>query len=179
MDIRQLEILNMLVSQKSFQKAARQCFVSTSTLARQITALETELGFPIFERSAAGITLTEQGRVFYRETRGIPQLYESAVSNARKAKKNQRNIRVAVYGYTRNRITRICEELKAHDESLNFSFVSCRVGESLSALQSTESTSPCLRIFRMRTSVFLRCRFFSVTTRSLYWTGTRLPTEKA
>lgn len=134
MDIRQLEILDMLVSQKSFQKAARHCFVSTSTLTRQITALETELGFPLFERSAAGVALTEQGRVFYRETRGILQLYESAVSNARKAQKNQRNIRVAVYGYTRNRITRICEELKAHDENLSFSFVSCRVGESLSAL---------------------------------------------
>ena len=51
MDIGQLELLDVLVQQRSFKKAARQCFVTTSTLARQVTAMEAELGFPIFTRS--------------------------------------------------------------------------------------------------------------------------------
>ena len=57
MDIGQLELLDVLVQQRSFKKAARQCFVTTSTLARQVTAMEAELGFPIFTRSAHGIVL--------------------------------------------------------------------------------------------------------------------------
>ena len=44
MDINQLKTLDTIVSMKSFNKAAERCFVSTSTLTRQVTAMETETG---------------------------------------------------------------------------------------------------------------------------------------
>ena len=85
MDIGQLELLDVLVQQRSFKKAARQCFVTTSTLARQVTAMEAELGFPIFTRSAHGIVLTEQGEIFYRETRELVRAYKAAAESGRRA----------------------------------------------------------------------------------------------
>ena len=41
--------------------AARELFMSPSTLSDHIIALENELGGPLFERSASGFTLTEAG----------------------------------------------------------------------------------------------------------------------
>ena len=93
MDIGQLELLDVLVQQRSFKKAARQCFVTTSTLARQVTAMEAELGFPIFTRSTHGIVLTEQGEFFYRETRELVRAYKSAIENGRSVDLNHRTVR--------------------------------------------------------------------------------------
>ena len=93
MDIGQLELLDVLVQQRSFKKAARQCFVTTSTLARQVTAMEAELGFPIFTRSAHGIVLTEQGEIFYRETRELVRAYKAAVESGRSADRDHRTVR--------------------------------------------------------------------------------------
>ena len=136
MDIHQLELLDELVLQKSFKKAAQRCFVTTSTLTRQVTAMETELGFPIFIRSSYGITLTEQGEVFYRETRGIVRKYKAAVQNARSADSGHRLIRVGTYSYIKKQITDVCNDLKRQYPYISFSFSSCRFSDSCSLLHS-------------------------------------------
>ena len=103
MDIGQLELLDVLVQQRSFKKAARQCFVTTSTLARQVTAMEAELGFPIFTRSAHGIVLTEQGEIFYRETRELVRAYKAAVDSGRSADRDHRTVRAETDSSAGNR----------------------------------------------------------------------------
>ncbi len=134
MDIRQLALLDVIVQLKSFKKAAERCFVSTSTLTRQIAAMEREIGFPIFERSAFGVTLTGQGEAFYRHTQAIPLIYESAVNSARSVGWSRRIVRISIFGYTRKYVTRACEALKGENEGIDYSFVSCRLRECSSAL---------------------------------------------
>lgn len=134
MDIHQLEILDVIVNKKSFKKAAEQCFVSTSTLTRQIAAMEAEVGFTIFERSAFGVKLTEQGEIFYQQTQSIPLLYEGAVTSARGITQKKQIVKISIFGYTRNYIIHACEALKARNERVDFSFVSCRFLDSASAL---------------------------------------------
>ena len=114
MDIGQLELLDVLVQQRSFKKAARQCFVTTSTLARQVTAMEAELGFPIFTRSAHGIVLTEQGEIFYRETRELVRAYKAAAENGRIANRDHRTVRAESDSSGGNR-TRPMKRLPAAD----------------------------------------------------------------
>ena len=168
MDIRQLALLDVIVQLKSFNKAAEQCFVSTSTLTRQIAAMESEIGFPIFERSAFGVTLTSQGEAFYRQTQDIPQLYESAVSNARSVSRSRRIVRISIFGYTRKYVTRACEALKVQDGGIDYAFVSCRLRECSSALlnhradiaplaeiQDTDERLSVLPILRCRNSVLV------------------------
>ena len=103
MDIGQLELLDVLVQQRSFKKAARQCFVTTSTLARQVTAMEAELGFPIFTRSAHGIVLTEQGEFFYRETRELVRAYKAAAESGRSVGRGNRANRSETDSFSGNR----------------------------------------------------------------------------
>ena len=103
MNIGQLELLDVLVQQRSFKKAARQCFVTTSTLARQVTAMEAELGFPIFTRSAHGIVLTEQGEIFYRETRELVRAYKAAAESGRSVGRGNRANRSETDSFSGNR----------------------------------------------------------------------------
>lgn len=167
MDINQLRILDIIVNSKSFNKAAEQCFVSTSTLTRQVTAMETEIGFPIFERSAFGVALTEQGEAFYRQTACIPQIYESAVDSARSFGSKQM-VRISIFSYLRKYVTRACERIKAQNGEFEFSFVSCRILESgaallhhradialLSVLRDADDSLFVLPIFRCRNSVIV------------------------
>ena len=65
-------------------------------------------GFPIFERSAFGVTLTGQGEAFYRQTQAIPLIYESAVNSARSVGWSRRTVRNADCCYAD---TRLCGEL--------------------------------------------------------------------
>ena len=138
MEIHQLELLDILVEQKSFKKAAQKCFVSTSTLARQVSAMELELGFPLFERSAYGISLTEQGEIFYRETRKTVRSYESAIQNARRAESRQRIVRIGTYPYIKKHITYACDYLRKQYPDLLFSFAPTRFTDACACLLSNK-----------------------------------------
>ena len=124
------KILDVIVNMKSFNKAAELCFVSTSTLTRQVTALEAEIGFPIFERSSFGVSLTPQGEIFYRQTQSIPWLYESAVNAARSTGLGKSKVRIGIFSYTRKAVAHACEILKEENANIDFSFVSCRFRDS-------------------------------------------------
>lgn len=55
----------------SISKAAQNLFLSQPHLSNTIKAAEQELGVSLFRRSAKGMTLTEEGRLFVKEARGI------------------------------------------------------------------------------------------------------------
>src|SRR5258706_597280 len=57
--------------------------VPQPALSRQIRDLEGELGFPLLERSAKSVRLTEAGRAFLIEARAVLQRAEDAVKTAR------------------------------------------------------------------------------------------------
>lgn len=71
MEIRQLEALSAVVTSGSVTAAGRLLGRSQPVVSRQISDLETELGFVLFERTRPTITLTESGVEFYQEVRGI------------------------------------------------------------------------------------------------------------
>ena len=64
MELRQLKYFIMSADTQNFTEAARQCFITQSTLSQQIKQLETELGVQLFERIGKRVFLTETGRNF-------------------------------------------------------------------------------------------------------------------
>ena len=64
MELRQLKYFIMSADTLNFTEAARQCFITQSTLSQQIKQLETELGVQLFERIGKRVFLTETGRDF-------------------------------------------------------------------------------------------------------------------
>ena len=62
MTLLQLKYISTVAKCGSFSKAAQVLYVSQPGISKMVCALEEELGITIFVRSAAGITLTAEGR---------------------------------------------------------------------------------------------------------------------
>ena len=64
----------------SLTAAAARLRISQSAVSRQITALEQQLGAPIFHRHARGLTLTEQGRILFKSAKDMA--HQAALAQA-------------------------------------------------------------------------------------------------
>lgn len=60
-----------VVEDGGFAKAARRAGMATSSLTRQVDALEEELGVQLFNRSTRAVTLTEVGESYYHQVMRI------------------------------------------------------------------------------------------------------------
>lgn len=67
MTITQIECFVEAAKMKSLSKAAENMFISRPTISRQIKALESDLGFELFERKNVGVRLTQTGEILYEE----------------------------------------------------------------------------------------------------------------
>lgn len=79
MRLEQLQAFLAVAETKSFQQAAHQCGVTQSTISRQVQALETELGMPLFHRNAQA-KLTVAGDRFLYRARKICHEWRTAVA---------------------------------------------------------------------------------------------------
>jgi len=66
MDWNRLKVFHAVAEAGSFTHAGDALNLSQSAISRQISALEGELGTPLFHRHARGLSLTEQGESLYR-----------------------------------------------------------------------------------------------------------------
>lgn len=80
MDIRTLRHFVAVVQEEGISAAADVLRMSQPALSRQMKELENELGVTLFERGNRGrsISLTKEGRVFYRRARQIIELADRA-----------------------------------------------------------------------------------------------------
>jgi DNA-binding transcriptional LysR family regulator len=83
MELSHLRYLLGVAEEENVSRAALKLHVSQPALSRQIRDLEDELGFPLLERSAKSVRLTEAGRAFLTEARAVLQRTEDAVKAAR------------------------------------------------------------------------------------------------
>lgn len=73
MDWDKLRIFHEASEAGSFTHAGEKLNMSQSAVSRQVSALEKDLGVPLFHRHARGLVLTEQGEVLYRTAHEVFQ----------------------------------------------------------------------------------------------------------
>jgi DNA-binding transcriptional LysR family regulator len=71
MDWDKLRIFHAAAEAGSFTHAANSLNLSQSAISRQISALEHDLGVPLFNRHARGLVMTEQGETLYRTAHDV------------------------------------------------------------------------------------------------------------
>lgn len=79
MRLEQLEAFLLVSETGSFQQAAKKCSVTQSTISRQVQALETQIGAPLFHRTAQ-IKLTVAGETLLPKARRICQDWRQVTS---------------------------------------------------------------------------------------------------
>ncbi|MTH99590.1 LysR family transcriptional regulator [Roseibium sp. RKSG952] len=77
MDWDKLRIFHAAAQAGSFTHAGDSLHMSQSAVSRQVSALEHDLGVPLFHRHARGLLLTEQGELLYRTARDVLMKLES------------------------------------------------------------------------------------------------------
>jgi len=105
MELRHLRYFVAAAEAENVSRAALRLHVSQPALSRQIRDLESELGFPLFERSAKSVRLTEAGRAFLAEAQAILSRVEEGIKTA-KAVATGRRIELHV-GYAPSPTARI------------------------------------------------------------------------
>jgi DNA-binding transcriptional LysR family regulator len=83
MELRHLRYFAAVAELENVSRAALKLHVSQPALSRQVRDLEAELGFPLLQRSAKSVRLTDAGRVFLAEARAVLLRTEQAVQAAR------------------------------------------------------------------------------------------------
>ena len=93
MEIRHLRYFVAVAEEGSFLMAAqRRLNTSQPSLSRQMRDLENEIGVPLLERQARGVTLTAAGRVFLDHARLALLQVEAAADGARRTAQPQRPV---------------------------------------------------------------------------------------
>lgn len=77
MDWDKLRIFQAAADAGSFTHAGDRLQMSQSAVSRQVSALEQDLGVPLFHRHARGLILTEQGELLHRTVRGMTMQLQS------------------------------------------------------------------------------------------------------
>lgn len=81
MDWDKLRIFHAVADAGSFTHAAEQLNLSQSAISRQVSALEADLGVPLFARHARGLIKTEQGETLYNTVHDVLLKLEQTVSS--------------------------------------------------------------------------------------------------
>jgi len=98
MELRHLRYFLAVAEERHVTRAARRLGIQQPPLSQQIRALEREVGTPLFVRRPRGVELTEPGRVFLDEARGVLAQLERAVASTRRTARGEQG-RISV-GFT-------------------------------------------------------------------------------
>jgi len=84
LDLRRLGYFVTVAEELHFRRAAERLHLAQPPLTRHITALEAELGMPLFERGTRSVRLTAEGETFLPCARRVLQEAKTAEAMARK-----------------------------------------------------------------------------------------------
>lgn len=83
MELRHLRYFKAFAEALNFTKAATRLHVAQPALSRQIADLEYELGVALLKRSAHGVALTAEGKLFLEDAKEILSRAEDARKKVR------------------------------------------------------------------------------------------------
>lgn len=76
MDIQKMVTFCTVYECGNISKASEKLFCSQPALSKQIHSLETDLGYPLFERNGKKITINENGKIFYHFAKNVINDYQ-------------------------------------------------------------------------------------------------------
>ena len=138
MELRQLEYFLMVSDLASFTRAAERLYVSQPAVTNAVRSLEEELGIQLLARSQRKVTLTAEGKIFYRHIQNIMQGISTTLNEINDLKSHNRgHLTIGVTplaGITST--SRLLAEFRAAYPNISISIAEHNVGQLLELLHS-------------------------------------------
>jgi DNA-binding transcriptional LysR family regulator len=136
MDLKQLQFFLAIAETGSFSAAADRLYLSQSSLSKQIQALETELGFPLFDRTKRKIALTEAGETFLKHAGPLNERYQAMLADLADFRTTPSLSIVAIPVIAQYGITSYIAQLKSAHPNLHVTLEEREASAILPALNS-------------------------------------------
>ena len=131
----------------SFRGAADRLHMAQPPLSTQIKAMEEELGVQLLERTTRSVRLTQAGRVFLEEARGVLEATEKAQHRARQAERGLvGKLQIGIIAPVANAwLAGILRRFRHHYPGIQLSLSSLTSTEQLQRLRTGELDAGLLR----------------------------------
>ena len=138
MELRQLEYFLMVSDLASFTRAAERLYVSQPAVTNAVRSLEEELGIQLLDRSQRKVTLTAEGKIFYRHIQNIMQGISTTLNEINDLKSHNRgHLTIGVTPLAGIASTsRLLTEFRAAYPNISISVAEHNVGQLLELLHA-------------------------------------------
>ena len=129
-----MRMMLVLAECKSMTTTAKKLHVTQPALTYQLKAIESELGFKVFDRTRTGTSLTAEGAFLIETVKDIVSDYDEAVRLSRAMAKGSAagTIRVGINSYSRDTISFF---LNVAQSDVTFSLIPCGSSDPVSLLR--------------------------------------------
>ena len=138
MTLQQIKYILGVASSGSFNKASEKLYISQPSLTSSVHDAEYELGFPIFNRSARGVTITERGQSFINDARKLYSNYENLITKYTQKEKRYFSVSALYYAFARKAFVEIVK--KFSNEGWDFSFREKKASDVIADVSAGNST---------------------------------------
>jgi len=150
MKISQLEYFVSAAKHRSFTKAAKEYYTVQSSVSQQITALEDELGFSLFERTGKGLTLTPAGERYYADTiRVLNILEENKRVAAQIALGMNGHLKVGLSGANQSACMKSLKQFAAENPGVSITFREVSTEKQVAELKGNDYDTLYTAVFNM------------------------------
>lgn len=163
MTFQQLQYLLEVNRTRSISQAAKNMFVTSSSVSIAIHSLENELGYPLFFRSQRGITPTQKGAAVISRAKQIYETYQE-INDLNVEPHTDVRISTASYTPIDNALVRLVNENRDRND-ISFSMYSYSVPEIMTKLLANELDCAVILNFEPRLHI-LESR---LKERNLHW----------
>lgn len=139
MNSQQIRNLLIIAECNSFSKAAEQLFLTHQALMRQITLIEKDVGFQIFNRSFRGVQPTEKGKRYIQGLKKLVAEHEILLQDCLATPDISCTLRLATIPQNPNFVNSIVLPVFIDENpDIKINFVTCSTQNFLSKLQTNE-----------------------------------------
>ncbi len=138
MKLRRLRYFVAVARTLNFSRAAEALRIAQPALSRQISDLEEELGFPLFKRTTARVSLTESGRFLLKKVDRVLGQLDVAVGDAQHIAKGAAHmLKIGIdYDVSSVPIAAAARALRERNPKLSAEFVELPMYQHLDAVRS-------------------------------------------
>ncbi len=148
MDITQLRYFLKTAELLNYSKAADALFIARQSLRQAISALEEDVGAPLFENRHNKISLTEHGHLLRQSAFGVVASFDKMCSDLQKLSSNNLSLTVAIPGslfpFVLPGQSEVAAAFSSHFPNITIDVLSMKADDVLEAVKSGKADCGCV-----------------------------------